>query len=506
MTVNNLLWLFPLCLATGCGDNFDAFLHEPDAMRVDVDATLPGDATPDDGATPVNDARPDDIDAAPIDENDWRTILRNPNAPLQQRIDAAFAGIDQDACFLNEDDVSNCPLSTYTAGAAHVDPTFAQREAVLVTDILAPGVELLRYRNRTLGYYQVLNDGTIGAVSLSWNLPEVFGDIITGFASSPAIPSDALAPLLPRLQQVYGDSVPALSTHGLAVFNILADLIPKNPIVFLDINLLTFHQSIPQVVCAIGSGGGAIDVQPLREQAERFAQSLRTLFATHNIRFVNASWGYTIETVRGPWRRVCGTNAPSNEVLLTILEAYQPIFDALFNTEGVFTAHASAASAVDAHYPFDQLSPDFPNRLRIGVFQHTGTGVPAEGVTEVPSAWFPFPGAADADVWVNNACDYITGCRQQRALSLTLQYGMGRGNFPLAQSSFISPVLLGAFIHFRNQMPAEAMDDELIQYLIDTLVPECAFGLSPHCRYIDPLLHEQLDGYHGPTPIGDSLP
>ncbi len=491
MCIKSGIWLVLLGLLVGCGDPLSPG-NETDAVW-SIDAPLT-DALPVD-ALPV-DAPTADPDAAPIGPTNWRDILRDPSELLQRRIDAAFVGINTDTCFLDSEDVSNCARDTFAAGPAYVDAVFDQREAVLITDFLAPSVEMLRYRNRVLGFYTVQGDGTIDSTPMSWELPQVFGEIVTGFASAPAIPSESFDELLPRLQEVYGQSVPVVGTHGLAVFNIIADLIPQTPIVFLDINRLTFHQSIPDVVCAIGEQGGEVDVEPLRAHAQRFAQDLRALFAAHQIRFINASWGYTIETVRGPWSRVCGSEPPSDDVLRQILAAYQPIFDALFNTEGVFAAHASLASPSAADAPFDQYDPiGFPNRLRVGVFQYPGVDVPPEGQTTVPGEWFPEPNADYADVWVNSGCDYFMGCREQRPLSLTLQYGMGRSDFALAQSSFVSPILLGMFVHFRNQMLAETMDDSLIEDLIDTVIPECAFGLNTDCRYIDPLLHGQLDRY-----------
>ncbi|ACY18731.1 hypothetical protein Hoch_6260 [Haliangium ochraceum DSM 14365] len=498
------LYLIPLSLSlalgSACGDNTLLSVDDPDAAN--------GDASPVEDARPILDARPafdaQPIDAPPIDANTWRAIMRDPNEPMARRIEAALAGVDLDTCFLSGGDTSACDWEMFRSDATHVEAGYQQKEAVLIIDVLAPAVEILRYRNRVLGFYEVRDDGTLGSVPLEWELPETFGDIVTGFANSPAIPSDALAELLPRLQEVYSADVPGFSSHGLAVFNILADLISDNPIVFLDNNLMTFHQAIPEVVCAVED---VEDVAPLRAHAETIAQQLEALFAIHNIHFVNASWGFTIETVRGPWTRVCGTPVPSTEILLEILDAYRPIFEVLFDTEGVFTAHASLASPVDEHYPFDQDSPEFPNRLRVGVFQHPGAEIPAEGATGVPATWFPVPvDTADADVWVNVGCDYFVGCRDERPLSLNLQYGMGRANFPLAQSSFNNPLLLATFVFFRNQLSMEAMDDTLIQDLIDMLIPECAFGMSSYCRYIDPLLHRQMDGYHGPLPIGGNPP
>ncbi len=455
------------------------------------------DAAPPDLVDAMTDAAATEMDASlPIGAETWRTIVRDPNEALPRRLDAAFFGIEQDTCFLNEGDTSGCDFTTFTIDSSHVEPVFEQREAVLVVDIIAPSVEMLRYRDRVLGFYEVTSDGTIAATSLEWELPEVFGQIVTGFATSPAIPSEEFSELLTRLQEVYSESVPPFSTHGLTVFNILADLIPKNPIVFLNNNLLTFHQSIPDIVCAVERSGNEIDVQALREQSERFAEDLRALFETHHIRFVNASWGYTIESIRGPWMSVCGTEAPDDEILLAILEAYRPVFDALFNTEGVFTAHAALASPIDEHYPFDQDSPEFPNRLRVGAFQHNGAEVPAEGLTEVASDWLPAPEESDeADVWVNSGCAFFFDCRAERPLSFSVQYGMGRVDFPVAQSSFTNPVLLGMFIYIRNQMAIEAMDNSLITDIIAMLIPECETEPAALCRYIDPLLHQQLDRY-----------
>jgi hypothetical protein len=465
------LWLLPLSFAVGCGDN------DGDNGR--------GDAL--------------------INEGNWQAIVSNATGPLQSRIDAAIFGIEHDRCGSAGGASAGCTTGTYALDASHVDPAFVGREAVLIADVLEPTVEMLRYRNRILGFYRVLGDGTLDALTPTWRLPEVFGDVVTGFSSTPAVPAAALSALQPRLLQAYGQSVPTAGTHGLVVFGALVDLVPDNPIVLLDIDRLTFHQSLPGVVCEIGASESPVDVRPLLAQSERFAQGIRALFATHNVHFVNASWGYTIETVRGPWRQVCGVEPPPDDVLLAILGAYRPVFDALFNTEGVFAAHAALASAVDAHSPYDQDSPEFPNRLRVGVFQHPGVEVPERGRADAPASWLPEPGAGEADVWVNEACAPHAGCRARHPLSIASQYGMGQVAFPFAESSFVAPVLLGAFVYARHQRPGEGMSNDLIDDLVGTLIPPCGPNLSP-CRYIDPLLHEQADGYHGLLPLDSALP
>ncbi len=487
--MKSFIWLFPLCLAVGCDASPTFDMYELDAEFSEAESVH------------ANASQLVDVASEPINVNNWHEIVRDSDESLQHRIDAAFFGIDQDTCFLNGlngGDVSGCDFDIFTAGLEHVDPGFdvGSSEAVLIMDVLTPSVEMLRYRNRIRGFYSVQTDGTIGAVPMEWELPKTFGDIVISFATSPAIPSENLATLQPRLSQVYGGSVPGLSTHGLAVFNILADLIPNNPIVFLDNNLMTFHRAIPETFCAVQGKNDHANLDRLRAHSQLVALYLGFLFQLHDIRFVNASWGYTIETIRGPWPSVCGTPVPSEGVLLAILDAYRPIFDVLFNTPGVFTAHAALSSPTNDHYPFDQASADFPNRLRVGSFEHDGNQVPAQGLTDVPPSFSPVPTGDDADVWVNSGCVFFFFCRPDRPLSLTLQYGMGRGNFPITQSSFLNPILLGTFVHARNQRAGEAMNNTLIDSLINTIIPECAFGLVTQCRYIDPLLHEQFDRFN----------
>ncbi len=429
--------------------------------------------------------------------DNWREILNNPNASVAERVSAALAGIEEDVCYQQEGDKSTCDQDIFLVNDIHVESPFLEREAVLVIDELAPAVEMLRYRNRILGFYRMQVDGSISSEIPSWELPKTFGDIVTGFAISPFVPSEDLSAVGSALNDVYSEHVPTVGSHGLGVFNILADLIPNNPIIFLDNNLLPFNQSIPDVFCAVDSADPSDpNLVALLQRAARTAESLSELFVAHNIRYINASWGYTIETIRGPWQRVCGTAVPPEDVLLAILETYRPVFDVLFSTPGVFTAHAGFVSPNNAHYPFDQILPEFPNRLRVGVFQHVAESVPEQGLVDVPAAYAPTPPEDDADVYINTACDYNLGCRAKRSLTLAGLYGMGRIEFPLSQTSFNTPVLLGRFIFERNQpqFRDRSMDDALIQDLSSAITPACG-SESARCRYLDPLLHMQLERY-----------
>jgi len=423
---------------------------------------------------------------------DWRATLNDPEASIENRVAAAFEGMAKDDCFDGGEDTADCPRRRFTLSPSHADSDLIGRESVLIVDVLPPAVEYLRYRNRILGAYQVTPDHSIAELPIVFDLPETSGEIITGLASSMPIPSEALAVLLPEMNRRYGDHIPVASAHGTAVFSIFADLAPGQPIVLLDNNLLTFNQSDKQLFCSIPDHPERLVV--LRQRAQRFAEELRDLMTEHNVRYVNASFGYTIETVRGPWQSVCGTEVPPTHVLRSILETYRPIFEALFSTPGVITAHAALASPNDLDAPFDQPGSEFPNRLRVGSLGHNGANIPATGTGAAPTNWNPVPpDPNDSDIWVNAGCTALGECRVIRPLSLSTRYGMGRSVFPLPQSSFVTPIALAQIIDLRNRRPFRdrQFDDSLIDDLIIALTGAC----TDTCRHFDPLLHGQAERF-----------
>jgi hypothetical protein len=250
---------------------------------------------------------------------------------------------------------------------------------------------------------------------------------------------------------------------------------------------------MPETFCSVRSASPDDEsLIKLRQYSQDVATHLREMFLARNVRFINASWGFTLDSIRGPWPAVCRSPVPDEDTLLAILEAYRPVFDALFNTEGVFTAHAAIASDIDRHYPFDQKSVQFPNRLRVGFFVDVGDSVPEGGLVDVPAELGPSPPGDDADVLVNVACASPDRCRTVRPLSISGGYGMGRAPFPIPQTSFISPVLLSHFIYERSlpQYAGAWLDNQLIRQLMDRIRSGCE-AANNRCIYIDPLLHRQ---------------
>ena len=420
----------------------------------------------------------------------WQSIVGDGNAELELRISAALSGIDEDSCFSQTTDVRNCSWDLYSAGHDFVDTTFLEEESVLIIDDLYPGVEILRNRNRILGYYDILPTGVIDEHLMQWDLPKVFGDIITGFATTPYIASKSLQPVANAVESTYGLYVPVFGSHGLVVYNILADLVPEQPIVLLDKNNLSFHRAMPEVFCSVVSDSehdpGLV---ALREYSRKIANEIQKLINLHNIRYINASWGYTIKTIEQPWENHCSTPLPAETILLAILDAYQPVFEVLFNNQGVFCSHAAIHSPVDKYYPYDQKSSAYPNRLRVGHIASASLEIDEDGLAKLPSDIPIDPPIGDADIYINSGCDISGNCRTLGPLQITKIYGMDSVAFPITQSSFVNPVLLSQFIATRYS--EEFRDYWLDNYainLISNSIHECEDGTTA-CIFIDPLLH-----------------
>lgn len=434
---------------------------------------------------------PPDKPDVPV-STDWKTILNDVSQPLDRRKAAALDGIKQDVCF-DQPVVTSCDWQQFSAGPEALDARLANSEAILIFDDVAPSIEMLRNRRRIAGFYGFDHSGALVQTPMQWRVPAVFGEILSAFASVPFIPSEDLADVGESLQKKYGEDVSIAGTHGLAVYDILVDLAPDQPILFLSNRELPFTRAMPETFCSVRSASpDDASLIKLRQYSQTVAAHLREMFLARNVRYINASWGFTLASVRDPWPGVCGSPVPDEDILLAILDAYRPVFDALFNTTGVFTAHAAIISDVDSHFPFDQKSAEFPNRLRVGFFVDVGESVPDGGLVEVPAAFNPSPAGDDADVFVNVGCAGPDRCRPARPLSISGGYGMGRAPFPIPQTSFISPVLLSHFIYERNlpQFAGAWLDNALIRQLMDRIRSGCAAGEN-RCIYIDPLLHRQ---------------
>lgn len=408
---------------------------------------------------------------------------------LEKRIDDAVKSIQSDTCF-TQDDTSRCEWADYEVGPAQFNMARSTGEAILVIDDFGAGFfpELVRYRNRISGLYGIIGDNIQPQV-LSVYLPKRLGDVLVSFAGPEFIPASALAPIAEPLQQTYGKLNLLYYGHGGVVFAHLVELVPEQPLVLMDLAHLL---EIPSIACA------SLDDPTLAMATAHnaaIAASLGQVMTEHNVRFINASFGSTVATLATEWPRTCGSAVPSSEDLRRLLHVYDPIYDALFHRDGVITAHASADLGSAADFPFDQVTAQFPNRVRVGFFSSLSSGLDERGRGAVQKH-DQFPVDGDADVYFNWGCEAFDVCAEPH-YQLAGGYGLGMGTVPLMSPSYVTPLGLARIVNLRYaNHAAEPMSNTLIQALERELTPPlCGPGGDQPCVYQDPIAHRQLEPY-----------
>jgi hypothetical protein len=421
----------------------------------------------------------------------WEQRVADPSLGLAARIEAAMEGIESDPC-LESDGV--CVMARFALGPEHLAPDLDPTERVLVVDDLAPSVDMLRYRHRILGFHRF--EGTqLQQLDMEWALPEAMGRILTAFAQFPETPAEALEPLRLPFEAAYRTFEAPLGSHGLTVHRVLTDAIPDRGLVFLDYNGLSLLRSFPELACAVGEQPGA--EAELLARARALAAELSEMMDRHNVTWVNASFGFTTASITGPWERTCSRTLPSRVTQLAILEAHRPIFDVLFGKPGILVVNAALQSPSQEDAPFDIERPAYAGRLRVGAFGDMTAQYTEDGRCERPADRDAQPRDPFwADVYVNSGCGDFE-CREQPSLSLAGGYGMGRGPFPLTQSSFVAPLLLVDLIRLRATYASDPWSDTLIGQLVSARKTSCEEGRALH---VDPLLHAAA-----PTSMGEAV-
>lgn len=408
-------------------------------------------------------------------------------AELQARIDVAVGRIEADRCFLQAD-TSACEWADYEVGPEHVNMAVSTGEAILIVDEFGPGFhpQLVRYRNRVLGFYEI-NGDALEAVPLSVRLPKQLGDVLVSFAGPEFLPASVLLPIARAVSASYR-AVPLLFLgHGGVIFGHLVELAPEQPLVLVDLRRL---MDLPLALCQ------RVDDATLAAATAHFtavASSLRQVMRAHNVRFVNASFGTTAQTLATGWPQLCGGAAPANDVVRRVLHVLDPLYEALFNTEGVVTAQAGADLGDPADFPFDQVSASFGNRVRVGFISSRASGLDELGRGTVQKT-AQFPRDGDADVYLNWGCEPLVGCADLH-YEMVGEFGLSAGPAPLMSSSYVTPLAVGRLIHLRN---ANHRDVPMTNALIDTLEQELTpplCGRAQPCVYQDPIAHRQLEVY-----------
>ncbi|WP_375767340.1 hypothetical protein NR798_37530 [Archangium gephyra] len=412
---------------------------------------------------------------------------------LTQRIEAAQAEIQADTCFREQQDVSGCDWGDFPLDPNQFAMTENTGEAILVVDNFPELPPLaIRYKNRLKGFFRAQEGGTISAVPSSWHVPTTLYRILSGFASPDFIPAEALRPLRAPLDETYGFLASDNTGHGSFVFSVLIEANPQQPVLVLDVLLMP--RFAPAEFC--DASGSAESIARLREKTQHVAGELRRLMSEHNVRFVNVSSGETLASVRSQWTTYCGgAPLPGDEVMRAKLGAYSPIYDALFNTPGVFAAHASIDASNPLDYPYDQPSEAYPNRLRTGYFNALESGLDAEGRGD-HSSLSGWPAPHNVDIYLNSGVLPQRPFPYNRTPLLQVDgFGVDIQPITRATTSWLTPLTLSRFINARYaSFTGHELTNELITTLRGVLVPDgCHDVPGGRCLYQDPLKHGQTE-------------
>jgi len=421
----------------------------------------------------------------------WGDDRRPPpgDPVLQHRIDDAVASLQADTCFA-QGDPSRCDWADYDIAPARFDMARSTGEAILVIDDFGAGLfpELVRYRNRLLGFYRIDGD-KLEAQVLSVHLPRRLGDVLVSFADPEFIPAHALTRVASAAASTYGKLDLLYLGHGGVVFGFLVELVPEQPLVLLDMAHLL---ELPPELCH------GLDPQALATATAHVAAvaaSLKQVMTDHNVHFVNASFGSTVPVLATDWARTCGGAVPDGEQLQQLLHIYDPVYDVLFHSPGVIAAHASANLGSPADFPFDQVTARYPNRVRVGLFSSLRSGLDDLGRGAVQKVE-QYPVDGDADVYFNWGCETLGPCAD-RSYQLVGAFGLASGPLLVMSSSYINPLGLARLVNLRYaNHDGEPMTDGLIQTLKQELTPSlCGPDGAQPCVYQDPIVHEQLELY-----------
>jgi hypothetical protein len=321
------------------------------------------------------------------------------------------------------------------------------------------------------------------------------GQVLTGFADQSFLPSALLSPIDDAVGHAWKFGG-AKGSHGNTTFMAIADFVPEQPIVLVSGGLGPIELQ-SEDFCKLFTSDAALEAFRAREA--RVRDNLRAIMAKHNVRFVNASFGDTTDTLLREVGQRCPALTPDSAVMTRVLQAIKPQYEALFATDGVFATHAAGDNLGPEVTPYDVPTPDFPNRLRVGVAYGKDLDVDPDGRVDAAALaqLETVPSTADAELFISSGCAIsMDDCGRWaqvvvNSLSLSMiPLGMG-------QPSWVSPVALARFISLRYERHAsEPMSNALIATIKDEMRPaKCGADGSQRCIVQDPIRHHQLELY-----------
>lgn len=370
--------------------------------------------------------------------------------------------VSEDPCVIDGFAAKGCHWGRFGPSSAKVirrsENEYDKSASVLVIDEFEPSPALVRHQKQIFDVYSAdavidhdepLNNRFRGfePMDLDIHLPIRLGGILETFSDLRGNPdNDELTRLLRPLLDAYGEAIPKSMGHGNAVLNILLGIVREKSVVVLDSRSINIAMMYRNLLCKIDNH--QVESR-LREIARAIATGISGLMRRHSVRYVNASFGVTSESIRAAWSASCPNDPELTDGQLEkIFDVYHPILQAIFDSSETIAFQAANERAwreFDA--PFDVDREDFSSRIRVGVFSGYDSVIrDLKGSHHKPPGTQSPSRSSWSDVYIESGCDWFD-CREAKPLSMSHGIGIGRFRFPAPATSFVTPVALAEGAH-----------------------------------------------------------
>jgi hypothetical protein len=422
----------------------------------------------------------------------------SPSAPLEDtkaRLAGLLDKVNADDCSAQGRDRGKCIVETKPVALGDVRIDDASPETVMLVDAL-PGlaIDTIRYQNRIAAYYRWTPAGTLDDSPFELEAPRTLRDILTSLQTSAFAPSERYSVLSEPLLQKYYFTFTNVTSPGTLSFNLLVEHLPKHALVLVN---------VPEPSGELASCKAFVspDLRArMRVFYESAAEQLRGVMKKHNVHYVNFNGSLDLPSLKRSWLSSnCLTSPVSDDDLRAYIDAVSPLYESLFAMPGVVATQAASYDMLPAgDAPFDQASPKFYNRIRVGALVARDSGLDERGVGATPALLASLkPALGGADVYPNIGVLDRRG-KDLAPMPMLMADGFGTSVSPALagiSTSSAAPLALARLVNLRESKHAGApFDDALIATLRDELTPRACDAMpEQRCLAQDPLAHGQTE-------------
>jgi hypothetical protein len=429
-----------------------------------------------------------------------------PKPPSSEELETTKTAITYqiDNAELCKKTTDDCDWSTLTFTPTTASSNSLGKRVLILDNGMLPA-SVTRYQNRVLAQYDFDNEGHLEEVAPELNVPT---QLIPIFEIIWAYTDFISAYDLQDLQSKYLEkfSILGMPGHGESIFTYIAETSPGSQFVLIDHQYDEVFNLTPawceQITGEVQTKEEALSY--LDHQYDRFLEDLTQIVHTHNVSFINASFGYEPDNARSLLEHYCNiddygpiTDEVVNDVV-NVEHAFLRGVSQLNNQSAglgirdeVVLVQAGINSPVplvenDARYPVD-CDPNMVQRLRVADYDNFKADVPVAGSQDTGIlSDLERNALACTDVYLTlgyGTPHYTVREERERSFKSTLLgIGWAPHVFP-PTSSFAAPVALSRLINLEQQQSKILSASELIQLLT----------VNGTVKIQDPIQHEQFE-------------